>query len=96
MRRLWLVLVIVLVAALGTTIWVAVKPAPQATAAGTKWIEKRSGAIPKAWGDLVGVSSAQGIQTTLVFKDAKGTLRRIQWNASGGLSKVVHILDRKY
>ena len=58
------------------------------------WSEKNSGVIPQVWGDLVGVAN-QNLQTVLIFRDVKGTLRRVQWNANGSVSKLVHVLRRE-
>ena len=96
MRRLWMGSVVV-----GVLVWLAAGSgwlrfqSTAGAASRVKWIEKNVGAVPKAWGDLVGVTT-QNLQTVLVFKDAKGTIRRIQWNANGGLSSLVHVLKREY
>lgn len=96
MRRLLLCLAPVLAVVVCLSVYLTVRPAAHAASpAKTAWSEKTMGSIPKAWGDLVGVTNVN-MATTLVFKDAKGMLRRVQWNANGGVTTLVHVLDRAY
>jgi hypothetical protein len=89
MRRLWFGFMLLGAAVLGAFGSWALRPPTSATAA------PKPAVVPKAYGDLVGVTNTT-LQTILVFKDAKGTLRRIQWNANGALSKTVHEIRREY
>lgn len=85
--------------AVGILVFAAAKPpaaaAPLSASASAKssWTEKTVGTIPKTWGDLVGVS-VENLQTVLVFKDVKGTLRRVTWSANGSVNRLVHALER--
>ena len=61
--------------ALGMLIGYAARPSASMAAAPRqpKFSEKEVGSIPKAWGDLVGVTS-YNTYTMLVFKDSNGAL----------------------
>ena len=99
MRRLTVCVLAVTALALGLMSgYLLGRQAAGADAAGTartKWVEGKTASVPKAWGDLVGVSTFN-VFTVLIFRDSKGTLRRVQWNSSGSLSPAVHSIERKY
>ena len=82
-----------LVGVAATFWWFA--PTHAAETTDVKWVLKTVGAIPKTWGDLVGVTMLN-TQTILVFKDGNGSLRRVQWNANGSVNTLVHVIERQY
>ncbi|HAK96726.1 MAG TPA: hypothetical protein DCM87_17465 [Planctomycetes bacterium] len=54
------------------------------------------GSIPRAWGELVGVTSVNQQSVILIFcddKPDKGKLRRVQWNPNG-IAEVVAVIER--
>ena len=54
------------------------------------------GSVPRAWGELVGVTCINQQTVTLIFCDDKldkGKLRRVQWNPNG-IAEVVAVIDR--
>ncbi len=54
------------------------------------------GSVPRAWGELVAVTSVNQQTVTLVFcddKPDKGKLRRVLWNPNG-IGEHVAVIDR--
>jgi hypothetical protein len=97
MRRPVVCVITVLTLVAGILIGYFLDPAPlsEASAARPKLLESKPVSVPKAWGDLVGVSTFN-VFTMLIFRDSKGTLRRVQWNTNGSLGRTVHVIERKY
>ncbi len=82
-------------AACATTYTITYAAQPKAPAV-VNYEEVPMGSVPRAWGELVGVTCINQQTVTLIFCDDKldkGKLRRVQWNPNG-IAKPVAVIER--
>jgi hypothetical protein len=81
-------------AACATTYTISYAAQPKMPAVNFK--ELPMGSVPRAWGELVGVTCTNQQTVTLIFCDDKldkGKLRRVQWNPNG-IAEPVAVIER--